>query len=1183
MLADISGFSKFSGAMCQKGVSGLDDLREATNVFLGALVKTVYEFQGDVVAFAGDALICVFLDSPENDDDEQGFEEEKANSEHRSACYRAIECACVLRAHKEKKTSQLSAHIGVSYGEMKIAFLGGLHDQWVYLLNGACVSELAGCIEDAGPQQVVVTQACYNQALHYSNTDVVDRSVSGRLSDTGESSSKGAIRARNISSVASLSVIDSTIDEEKALELPPIITKPCAGSGRLLIERIEDRGGATRSSKSRKMSLMMKKQTSRVISMDGQTESHNIIEAAALFVPRPVLAAVYSESLEHIAELHQDPSSLQPFFLMAQQVLFEAGGFLRQFLVDDKGCVLIAMWGMPSFTYANNCSRALFCAVSIRSKAMLLEHKCSIGITTGNVFCGNVGAVERRDYAGIGNEVNLAARLMSKAKGRILADTTTYKNLAASIQNLFNHAEEMKLKGMDKPVIPFEYASDSIPRVAALDENQGYNTILRRQVKSVLSAQMDRIANADNVSTAGEKSVFFTVILGMPGTGKSTAAEFFRHGMRKRNIPCILILARPGHEGVPYGVMRELFLELVGVDNFMEEEQQRQQIQRLIDEAYPDTEEDDKNRARSIIEMVLGVEWSEANKANMQANSDDQELSRNSTSMDSHKSGSRTPGGSRMVTSPRDLRKTALTQGVTSSEHIENLGSSGMLGTNGSTKESLMDELAGSNTFTRPEGDLTFYKILTVLLKGEKVAIIIEDAHYCDELSWNELHLLLIGTDLNAVVLLTMRSSATVKPPIGDSPKVDHRGGRKSVLISQNEVLELEHNSNNTGHENSTVVEMNSLNEPEVKDILLHTLQVQDISNDLVKLVLDVSSGNAFWCKSIAFFIKERGAEAFEKAAEHESRVNSLKQLILLRMEKLDVDHQLILKYASIIGDEFSEKMLKKVLPERLWPKLNETMEMLAEHGFVLCIAESPQLVFGFQNDLIRQTIYELTPPKDAASVHLTIAEFIEVEYAKNLRPFYPILSAHYQKVISKRQAAFKYAVKAADQAVSRGAFGDGLRFAQIASTMAINKAELKVLLLVISRALHDIGPTVSLAQTNRRQSITSSNKSPHRLLPTGPGAGISAAANSRVSAYLQLKVNTEAALDKISRNVSVKPEEAATGNKNRLVISKQPSARLNWQPSYVASKLNDDDDSDDDDEDNRSVKNRSSGWCIVT
>lgn len=47
VLADISGFSKFSGRMCLQGVSGLDELREATNGFLGHFVKLVYEFGGD--------------------------------------------------------------------------------------------------------------------------------------------------------------------------------------------------------------------------------------------------------------------------------------------------------------------------------------------------------------------------------------------------------------------------------------------------------------------------------------------------------------------------------------------------------------------------------------------------------------------------------------------------------------------------------------------------------------------------------------------------------------------------------------------------------------------------------------------------------------------------------------------------------------------------------------------------------------------------------------------------------------------------------------------------------------------------------------------------------------------------------------------------------------------------------
>ena len=33
---------------------------------------------------------------------------------------------------------------------------------------------------------------------------------------------------------------------------------------------------------------------------------------------------------------HEDPLSLQSFFYLLQTVLEESGGFLRQFLVDDK-------------------------------------------------------------------------------------------------------------------------------------------------------------------------------------------------------------------------------------------------------------------------------------------------------------------------------------------------------------------------------------------------------------------------------------------------------------------------------------------------------------------------------------------------------------------------------------------------------------------------------------------------------------------------------------------------------------------------------------------------------------------------------------------------------------------------------------------------------------------------------
>lgn len=93
-----------------------------------------------MIAFAGDALICVFLDKPPSED---AIEEEDESDivfpgaskpKTVNACYRALQCACVLRSHK---TKYLSAHIGVSYGEMSIALLGGVNNQWVYLMNGA--------------------------------------------------------------------------------------------------------------------------------------------------------------------------------------------------------------------------------------------------------------------------------------------------------------------------------------------------------------------------------------------------------------------------------------------------------------------------------------------------------------------------------------------------------------------------------------------------------------------------------------------------------------------------------------------------------------------------------------------------------------------------------------------------------------------------------------------------------------------------------------------------------------------------------------------------------------------------------------------------------------------------------------------------------------------------------------
>ena len=91
------------------------------------------------------------------------------------------------------------------------------------------------------------------------------------------------------------------------------------------------------------------------------------------------------------------------------------GGTLRQFVVDDKGCVAIGALGVPHHTFENNAVRGVEIANVLRMKLQHLGKNCSIGISSGDAFCGLVGSSNRREYAMMGSCINLAARLVTKS------------------------------------------------------------------------------------------------------------------------------------------------------------------------------------------------------------------------------------------------------------------------------------------------------------------------------------------------------------------------------------------------------------------------------------------------------------------------------------------------------------------------------------------------------------------------------------------------------------------------------------------------------------------------------------------------------------------------------------------------------------------------------------------------
>ncbi|WP_353329719.1 adenylate/guanylate cyclase domain-containing protein [Phaeobacter sp. NW0010-22] len=107
-------------------------------------------------------------------------------------------------------------------------------------------------------------------------------------------------------------------------------------------------------------------------------------------------------------------------------------------------------------------ARAVACSVEINeAMAGLLEHHpehglhVGIGVASGEVVMGAMGARERMDFTVLGSTVNLSARLCSKAEpGQVLVDQAT--QTAARLNDvIYETLKPIALKGYAKPVPAF--------------------------------------------------------------------------------------------------------------------------------------------------------------------------------------------------------------------------------------------------------------------------------------------------------------------------------------------------------------------------------------------------------------------------------------------------------------------------------------------------------------------------------------------------------------------------------------------------------------------------------------------------------------------------------------------------------------------------------------------------------
>lgn len=134
-------------------------------------------------------------------------------------------------------------------------------------------------------------------------------------------------------------------------------------------------------------------------------------------------------------------------------IVHEYGGVVDKFVGD----MIMALFGAPS-THGDDALRASECALRmILRRDELNEHskwrfQVGIGIATGSVIAGCMGSEERLDYTVLGERVNLASRLCSKAEpGEVLIDGTTLEMLNGTATS--EPVLDLELKGFSERIV----------------------------------------------------------------------------------------------------------------------------------------------------------------------------------------------------------------------------------------------------------------------------------------------------------------------------------------------------------------------------------------------------------------------------------------------------------------------------------------------------------------------------------------------------------------------------------------------------------------------------------------------------------------------------------------------------------------------------------------------------------
>jgi pimeloyl-ACP methyl ester carboxylesterase len=177
------------------------------------------------------------------------------------------------------------------------------------------------------------------------------------------------------------------------------------------------------------------------------------------------------------------------------------------------------------------------------------------------------------------------------------------------------------------------------------------------------------------------------------------------------------------------------------------------------------------------------------------------------------------------------------------------------------------------------------------------------------------------------------------------------------------------------------------------------------------------SDGNPFFVEEVAKSLQEQGVlDADPSEARLWDEVPATVQEVLLaRIDRLDERARRTLQVASVIGREFTLRVLERLAGER-GGEASGALDELRGLELIYEKASYPDLAYMFKHALTHDVAYQTLLERERRDLHRSVAQLVEELYAQRLPEFYETLAYQYERAEVPEKAAL-YALRAGERA----------------------------------------------------------------------------------------------------------------------------------------------------------------------